>query len=213
MRTTDSVVRTADRGKCCNRQISAYNQESSAYSGQSTDKVVHTTDRVLCTTDRVNICNWPVSSAYHRHSFVYNWQSTIFATDRSVVRTTDTVLCTTDRVNSTTDRVVRTTDSVNILTDRMKIYNGLFVAPYSLQPTKWWVQLTEKMFIPQYLYECRKSRGDLLKRNSKWYQIKEGKFNEKDNEMVQLTKKILKHTARHIIMTNSLTCIIAHLIN
>ena len=45
------------------------------------------------------------------------------------------------------------------------------------------------MFIPQYLYECRKSRGDLLKKNSKWYQIKEGKFNEKYNEMVQLTKK------------------------
>ena len=53
------------------------------------------------------------------------------------------------------------------------------------------------MFIPQYLYECRKSRGDLYKRNSKWYQIKEGKFNEKDNEIVQLTKIILKQTARH----------------
>ena len=213
MRTTDSVVRTADRGKCCNRQISAYNQESSAYSGQSTDKVVHTTDRVLCTTDRVNICNWPVSSAYHRHSFVYNWQSTIFATDRSVVRTTDTVLCTTDRVNSTTDRVVRTTDSVNMLTDRMKVYNGLFVAPTTYNRPSDGYNWQRKWFIPQYLYECRKSRGDLLKRNSKWYQIKEGKFNEKDNEMVQLTKKILKHTARHIIMTNSLTCIIAHLIN
>ena len=100
------------------------------------------------------------------------------------MRTTDTVLCTTDRVNSTTDSVT------DILTDRMKVYNGLFCSPYSLQPTKWWVQLTEKMFIPQ-------RRGDLLKRNSKCYQIKEGRFNEKDNEMVQLTKKFLKQTARH----------------
>ena len=61
---------------------------------------------------------------------MYNRQSKyLIATDRSVVRTTDTALCTTNRVNSTTDRVVRTNDSVNILTDRMKVYNGLFLAP------------------------------------------------------------------------------------
>ena len=42
------------------------------------------------------------------------------------------------------------------------------------------------------------NQEETLKRNSKWYQIKEGKFNEKDNEMVQLTKIILKQTAHHI---------------
>ena len=37
------------------------------------------------------------------------------------------------------------------------------------------------------------------KETAKWYEIKEGKFNEKDTEMVQLTKIILKQTSRHII--------------
>ena len=81
--------------------------------------------------------------------------------------------------------------------DRMKAYNGQFVAPTAnnrqSDAYNW-----QRICLYHYLYEWRKPRGDLFERNSKWYQIKEGKFNEKDNEMVQLTKIILKQTAQHI---------------
>ena len=39
----------------------------------------------------------------------------------------------------------------------------------------------------------------LVKKKQQMIPNKEGKFNESDNEMVQLTKIILKQTARHII--------------
>ena len=37
---------------------------------------------------------------------------------------------------------------------------------------------------------------------------KEGKFNEKDNEMVQLTKIILKQTARHKLQSSGLLVVV-----
>ena len=39
----------------------------------------------------------------------------------------------------------------------------------------------------------------LVKKKQQMIPNEEGKFNESDNEMVQLTKIILKQTARHII--------------
>ena len=48
----------------------------------------------------------------------------------------------------------------------------------------------------------------LIKKKQQMIPNKEGKFNEKDNEMVQLTKIILKQTARHKLQSSGLLVVV-----
>ena len=78
----------------------------------------------------------------------------------------------------------------------MKGYNPQFVArtAYNQQSDAYnW----QRICLYHSISVNAENQEETLTRNSQWYQIKEGKFNEKDNEMVQLTKIILKQMARH----------------
>ena len=156
-----------------------------------TDRVVRTTDSVLCTTDRVNfktdsvvrttdrvnLCNNRQSSTNNRQgnvhnqqSSAYNWQSNVHnRRTQCTMYTTDAVQCT----MYTTDAFNRqSTERVVCTTDTVNIYN-------------WQRQSDAYNWQRICLYQSI-SMNAVNK-----------KHNEKDNEMVQLTKIILKQTARH----------------